>query len=48
MEKEQDAARSSSVRLGTNREAGDDGLIKMCIERVSDIVQSNKLLRPIF
>ena len=43
VEKEQDAAHSSSVRLGTNREAGDDGVIKMWIERVSDIVKSNKL-----
>ena len=27
MEKDQDAAHSSAVRLGTNREAGDDGVI---------------------
>ena len=43
VEKEQDAAHSSSVRIGINREAGDDGVIKMWIERVSDIVKSNKL-----
>ena len=43
VKKEQDAAHSSSGRLGTNREPGDDGVIKMWIERVSDIVKSNKL-----
>ena len=37
VEKEQYAAHSSSVRLGTNKEAGDDGAMKMWIERDSDI-----------
>ena len=45
MEKEQDTAHSSSLRLDINGEAGDDGVMKMWIERVSDIlyVKSNKL-----
>ena len=38
VEKEQDTAHSSSLRLGTNGEAGDDGVMKMWIERVSDIL----------
>ena len=37
------------ARLGTSQEAGEDGVMKMWIEMVSDILcgKSNKLLSPV-
>ena len=38
MENELDTAHSSSLRLVINGEAGHDGVMKMWIERVSDML----------
>ena len=41
--------RKKRKRLGTSQEAGEDGVMKMWIEMVSDILygKSNKLLGPV-